>query len=99
VPAKFVNSGDLQWKPAAKVSLNCERTGSTIAVQLYCKDFFGTPQVLAVGSIQLIKGMPERTKQTVQLVNTLGAPETPPPGAYRAGGPELEVLVSLHIIT
>ncbi|KAJ1628636.1 hypothetical protein T492DRAFT_1016649 [Pavlovales sp. CCMP2436] len=98
-PAQADPRGGNLWKPAAKVALNCKSTGSTIAVQLYSKDLFGTPQVLAVGSIQLSKGMPERMNQTVQLLSTLGAPQNGAAGTGRAGGPSLEVLVSLHIIT
>jgi len=91
--------GDHAWKPPGKVSLNCKTTGSIIAVQLYSNDIFGTPQVLAVGGIQLSKGMPERMKQSVQLVSTSTSPDQKQLGASKAGGPTLEVLVSLHIIT
>lgn len=97
-PGQLDAKGNHFWTPPGKVSLNCKTTGSIVAVQLYADDLFGTPQVLAVGGIQLSKGMPERHKLTVQLVSTQGTAEEKQ-HAPKPGDPSLEVLVSLHIIT
>lgn len=97
-PGQSNGRGDHVWTPPGKVSLNCKTTGSIVAVQLYSEAAFGSPQVLAVGGIQLFKGMPERSKHVVQLISTQGTAEEKQP-TPNPGGPSLEVLVSLHIIT
>lgn len=90
--------GGHSW-PAGKVSLNCKSTAPLVAVQLYAKDALGTPRMLAVGGMQLSRGMPERTRVTVRLAATHGTPEQQQQHAAQPGGPSLDVLVSLHIIT
>jgi hypothetical protein len=100
VPAKLDGLGAHYWRPAGKVSLNCKTTGSAVAVQVYCKDILGNEQVLAVGSLQLTKGMAERSRQLVQLTSTVGTmPQDRGVKESEASGPAIEVLVSLHIIT